>query len=297
MYFLFYSNTLSITEMISAKLVEMKLVRTQCPMAGQHLHARHDHNRRKGKARQSTCFKVPACQLPFTDTLAITTPPLADRWPGKCILQEAWKAKGLALDISFQKTGQPSRLLHERRIKYIPTKTQESGRACSRAERLISVAAAGGEIGIYAKYWLEWHRQPDLPSLLYLVFLLCFIHTEPNRILIPGNSQPVDRSKEGQEDIWWIAMCNYLGIQPNNCTTKKHPCHYKQCQWINVCIALLWLGLISQSMLAPHVLTSAGGILNRLYTFVVVLLKLAGSSETVRLLKWIHGTNITVFFQ
>lgn len=71
-----YFSTLSITPITFAQLVVMKLVRTQYPMTGQHLHAWHDNDGKGGVAKQSECLKDPPCQLPFTVTLATTNSPL-----------------------------------------------------------------------------------------------------------------------------------------------------------------------------------------------------------------------------
>lgn len=90
-----------------------------------------------GVAKQSECLKDPPCQLPFTVTLATTH--LADRWPGKCILQKLERPDA---QYPFSKNGQVSRALHEKRVKYIPT-TKVGGieQASCRDEKIILVGA------------------------------------------------------------------------------------------------------------------------------------------------------------
>lgn len=155
-FFFFCFNTLSITPITFAQLVEMKLVRTQCPMTGQHLHAWHV-NDEKGGGKTKHMLEIPhwktlPVNYPSQSHWPQQTPPLADRWPGKCILQ---KLERLGARYLFSKNGQPSRSLHERRAKYIPT-TRQGGLSEHLAElkRIISVADFGRQTGV--QYWLVW---------------------------------------------------------------------------------------------------------------------------------------------
>ena len=123
----------------------MKVVRTSCPVSGQHLHAWHVNDEKGVGGGQNeanawdTSLKHPPCQLPFTITLATTDLHLpTPRWlTGDKVNAFGKGLKGLALDVfSFFLNGQPSRALHERRLKNIELKLK----------RIITAADCGRQV-------------------------------------------------------------------------------------------------------------------------------------------------------
>lgn len=93
-----------------AQLVEMKFVRTQCPMTGQHLHARHAFDEKGCKTKHMVeipHWKTLPVNYPSQSHWAQQTPSLADRWPGIC--------KTLGVQYLLPKNRQPSSSLHEKR--------------------------------------------------------------------------------------------------------------------------------------------------------------------------------------
>lgn len=92
---------------------------------------------RGGWQNKANAWKTLPVNYPSQSHWPQQTPHLADRWPGKCILQ---KLERPGAQYPFSKNGQVSRALHEKRVKYIPT-TKVGGieQASCRDEKIISV--------------------------------------------------------------------------------------------------------------------------------------------------------------